>query len=108
VHWRKFLQSLVERGLHGVRQITSDAHEGLKKARQGVLPAVPWQRCTFHCAQNAQHYVPRIDMRGEIAQAVRDIINAPSRQEALRMKDIVVAPAREVTVFSTEAGHNCS
>ena len=90
VHWRKFLQSLVERGLHGLRQISSDAHEGLKKARQAVLPAVPWQRCTFHFGQNAQQYAPRIEMRAELAQAVRDIINAPSREEALRMKDVVV------------------
>ncbi|MFV1963097.1 MAG: transposase [Acidimicrobiia bacterium] len=30
VHWREFLSSLVERGLHGVEMITSDAHEGLK------------------------------------------------------------------------------
>jgi transposase-like protein len=90
VHWRTFLQSLVERGLHGVRLIISDAHEGLKKARQAVLPAVPWQRCTFHLGQNAQQYVPRRELRAEIAQAVRDIIMAPSREDALRIKESVI------------------
>ena len=34
VHWRKFLSSLIERGLHGVEMIVSDAHEGLKQARK--------------------------------------------------------------------------
>ena len=45
VHWRKFLESLSERGLHGVEMITSDNHAGLKAARQSVFPSVPWQRC---------------------------------------------------------------
>ncbi len=33
VHWRAFLQSLVDRGLSGVQLITSDAHAGLAAAR---------------------------------------------------------------------------
>ena len=41
VHWRKFLESLSERGLHGVEMITSDNHAGLKAARQSVFPSVP-------------------------------------------------------------------
>jgi len=43
VHWRSFLQSLVSRGLSGVRLITSDAHEGLGAARKAVFGGVPWQ-----------------------------------------------------------------
>jgi len=31
-HWRQFLSSLKERGLHGVIMITSDDHQGLKAA----------------------------------------------------------------------------
>jgi putative transposase len=34
VHWREFFKSLLERGLHGVELITSDAHAGLKEARK--------------------------------------------------------------------------
>jgi len=63
VHWRTFLQSLVTRGLHGMRLFISDAHEGLKAARVAVFPGVPWQRCQFHLHQNAQSYVPRHDMK---------------------------------------------
>ena len=44
-HWRQFLQSLVARGLSGIRLVISDAHEGLKAARQAVFGGVPWQRC---------------------------------------------------------------
>lgn len=82
-HWREFLQTLKARGLHGLELLVSDDHSGLKAARKAVFPAVPWQRCQFHFAQNAQAYVPKRSMRDEIAQAVRDIFNASSKQEAL-------------------------
>jgi putative transposase len=45
VHWRSFLQRLMERGLHGVQLIISDAHAGLKAARKAIFPSIPWQRC---------------------------------------------------------------
>ena len=48
VHWRAFLSSLVERGLHGIKLIISDAHAGLKAAKTALFPSVPWQRCQFH------------------------------------------------------------
>jgi len=62
-HWRSFLAALVQRGLHGVKFIVSDAHEGMAAARKAVFPSVPWQRCQFHLQQNAQAYVPRLEMR---------------------------------------------
>lgn len=82
VHWRTFLQSLVARGLCGVQLIISDAHEGLKAARQATFGGVPWQRCQFHLQQNAQAYVPRLEMRSEIAADIRTIFNAPDRAAA--------------------------
>ncbi len=82
VHWRNFLQSLVERGLCGVELIISDAHEGLKAARKAVFGGVPWQRCQFHLQQNAQAYVPRQSMKAAVAADIRAIFNATSRTGA--------------------------
>ncbi len=82
VHWRTFLQSLVARGLCGLHLIISDAHAGLKQARQAVFGSIPWQRCQFHLQQNAQAYVPRQDMKAEVAADIRAIFNAPNRIEA--------------------------
>ena len=84
VHWRKFLKSLVDRGLHGVTMITSDAHSGLKAAREAIFPTVKWQRCQFHLQQNAGHHVTRQSMRKELAQDLRTVFNAPSLEEAQR------------------------
>ncbi|MBL0351501.1 MAG: IS256 family transposase [Dechloromonas sp.] len=85
VHWRAFLDSLVRRGLKGVKMIVADAHAGLNAARRATLPSVPWQRCQFHLQQNAQSYVTRLDQRKPVAQRIRAIFNAPDKTEAERL-----------------------
>lgn len=90
VHWRTFLTSLQKRGLHGVQLIVSDDHAGLGAARTAVFPAVPWQRCQFHLQQNAQAYVPKLDQRAAVAQAIRTVFNSPDLPSAQRrLKEIV-------------------
>lgn len=91
VHWRNFLESLVARGLHGLKLTISDAHAGLKAARKAVFPTCAWQRCQFHLQQNAQAYVPRKSMKKSVASDIRAIFNAPDLQESQRMLGIVVA-----------------
>lgn len=81
-HWRQFLQSLVQRGLSGVQLIVSDAHDGLQAARRAVFGGVPWQRCQFHLQQNAQAYVPRQELKAEVAADIRAIFTAPTRADA--------------------------
>lgn len=90
-HWRTFLQSLQARGLSGVQRVVADDHAGLKKARTAVFPSVPWQRCQFHLQQNAQAYVPRLEMRNEVAQALRAVFTAPHRAEAERLLKLGIA-----------------
>ena len=82
LHWRDFLQGLVERGLNGVQLIISDAHVGLLAARKAVFSGIPWQRCQFHLQQNASQYVPRLAMRQEVAADIRAIFNAADRAQA--------------------------
>jgi len=90
VHWREFLGSLQERGLHGVKLIVCDDHTGLKAARQARFAGVPWQRCQFHLQQNAGHYVPRIEMRSDVAADLRAIFDAPDRAEADRRLEMTI------------------
>jgi len=81
-HWRAFMETLVNRGLHGVQLIISDNHGGLKAARKAVFTGVPWQRCQFHLQQNAMQYVPRVSLRKEVAEDIRTIFNMPDREAA--------------------------
>ncbi len=85
VHWRQFFSSLKDRGLHGVTLFISDAHEGLKSARKAIFPSVPWQRCQFHLQQNAGGYVPKQNMKKEVAARLRSIFTAPNKVEAERL-----------------------
>lgn len=85
VHWRRFLETLIQRGMHGLRMVTSDAHVGLRKALEACFPGVPWQRCQFHLQQNAMSYVPKISMRKEVAADIRSVLTAPDRTEADRL-----------------------
>ena len=78
VHWRAFLESLLKRGMHGVRFVVSDDHAGLHAARQAVLTAAPWQRCQFHLAQNAIHHAPSLAIRKRIGGELRQVWNAPN------------------------------
>lgn len=81
-HWKDFLKSLKDRGLHEVKLIISDSHEGLGAARRAVFGSVPWQRCQFHLQQNAGSYVPRQSMKAEVAADIRAIFNASDRNAA--------------------------
>ena len=90
VHWRRFLESLIERGMKGVRLIVSDDHAGIRAAREALFPGVPWQRCQFHLAQNAMAYVPRTSMRREVAEDIRTIFTAADREEAERRLTLAV------------------
>ena len=89
-HWRSFLTSLKERGIGIPDSITSDAHEGLKAALRAVFNASPWQRCQYHLQQNAQAYVPKVEMREAVASDIRTIFNADSRALAEERLNLLI------------------
>jgi transposase-like protein len=90
VHWREFFASLQQRGMHGVRMITSDDHAGLKAARKARFPGVEWQRCQFHLQQNAAKYVTRQAKRKDVARALRAVFDAPDRTQAERLLNMAI------------------
>ena len=86
IHWRTFMERLLQRGLTGVRMITSDDHAGLRAARKAVFGGVPWQRCQFHIQQNALAYVPRDAMKPEVTRDIKAILNAPDGIERINQE----------------------
>ena len=79
--WPRFIRSLVERGLRGVRLVISDDHAGLVKAVREQLLGSSWQRCRVHCTRNACDLVPR-SARGMIASAIRLVFEQPDEAAA--------------------------
>ena len=96
IHWRTFMERLLQRGLTGVRMITSDDHAGLRAARKAVFGGVPWQRCQFHIQQNALAYVPRDAMKPEVTRDIKAILNAPDMHYALEALKINVTKYKSI------------
>jgi len=91
LHWRAFFESLVARGLCGIRLITSDDHGGMGSARRAVFGGVAWQRCQFHLQQNAQAYVPKDEMKREVAAKIRAVFTAPDLRAAQELLGVMVS-----------------
>ncbi len=87
--WPRFLRSLVERGLHGVRLVISDDHAGLVRAVREQLLGSGWQRCRVHFTRNAQDAVPRT-ARSMVASAIRLVFEQPSEQAARAQASLVI------------------
>ena len=87
--WPRFVRSLVERGLHGVRLVISDDHAGLVKAIDEQFLGAAWQRCRVHLTRNAQDLVPR-SARSMVASAIRMVIEQPDGMSAREQLDRVI------------------
>jgi transposase-like protein len=70
--WTRFLRSLKDRGLSGVRLVISDAHAGLKAAIRKCFTGSSWQRCRVHYARNLLANVPRAHQE-MVAAAFRSV-----------------------------------
>jgi len=107
VHWREFLASLQDRGLHGVELITSDDHKGLRAALKARFTGVTWQRCQCHLQRNAQACVPHTAQRREVAAGLRGVFNATDRREADRkLSEFVKTWQRRAPKLATWAEEN--
>src|SRR5262249_6769593 len=70
--WSAFLKHLKERGLKGIRLITSDACIGLAESAAEFFPDAAWQRCVVHWYRNIFSHVPSTRVR-EIAAMLKAI-----------------------------------
>lgn len=93
--WNAFLTSLKERGLHGLRMVTSDAHEGVINAISRVFPDVPWQRCQTHFSRNVLDHAPK-KYQPAIHAALVDMYNSDTIEEARRKRDAIINEYRDV------------
>jgi transposase-like protein len=88
--WAELLQQLVDRGLHGVRLVISDAHAGLAKAVRRLLPEARHQRCVVHLERNVLAKVPH-RLRARVGRELSRIFDAESPKEAKQRLDAFVA-----------------
>lgn len=74
--WVAFLKGIKERGVHGVRLVTSDAHEGLKRAISEQFQGAAWQRCVVHLERDCVREAKARQLRRRVARIVAPIFHA--------------------------------
>jgi len=121
IQWRMFLETLIKRGLRGVRLIISDDYFGLKAALQALFGGVLWQCCQFHLQQMPNRIFrvkickkrwPRISARFSMLQIERGPWNTSNRRLAntnYRLREWPIGwnaiSLKGLTVFSFPTAH---
>jgi putative transposase len=80
--WTELLRELLDRGLRGVRLVTSDSHVGLKTAIAKCVGS-SWQRCRVHFMRNVLAHVPQ-GKKELVAATVRTALAQPAQEDAIR------------------------
>jgi putative transposase len=78
--WTRFLRSLRDRGLGGVRLVISDAHAGLTASVRKCFTGASWQRCRVHYARNLLATVPKAHVEF-VAAAFRSVFALGTKNE---------------------------
>ena len=82
--WRNFLRHLKQRGLKGLRLVTSDKCLGLVEALGEFYPEAAWQRCVVHWYRNVLTVVP--NHRKKEVIAMLKAIHAQEDRQAAQQK----------------------
>ena len=82
--YQELFRSLKRRGLSGVELVVSDDHGGLKAAIARHFQGASHQRCQVHYSRNLLGMVS-LARRKELAEGLRGVFAATSRQMALRL-----------------------
>jgi len=88
--YQHLFRDLKARGLSGVRLVTSDSHNGLKAAIARHFQGASWQRCQVHFARDLVKMVGA-GRRRELAEDLREIFAATTRQQAVTTAEAVAA-----------------
>lgn len=88
--WKEFLLSLTERGLHGVRMVTTDACEGLVSSVFESFPGAAWQRCQAHFARNICECASK-GMKAGLRSELAEMFACKSIEQAIARRDEIAS-----------------
>jgi len=80
--WSEMFRSLKDRGLKGLKLITSDAHGGIRAAMARHFQGVRWQRCRVHFQRELAAKVS-YKVRGELMKDIGSVFAGGERSECL-------------------------
>jgi transposase-like protein len=88
--WGELFRQLKDRGLKGLRLVTSDAHKGIVAALRRHVQGVAWQRCRVHFKRELLRKVSYKVYR-EVAQDLVVVFEPSDRAECLRRGEEMAA-----------------
>jgi putative transposase len=103
--WTAFLRKLARRGLHGVKLVISDAHEGIKAAVSKIL-CTSWQRCRVHFMRTVLSHAGKQGRRvvsAFIATAFAQNDAESARKQWRHVADQIRPKARKLAELMDEA-----
>lgn len=71
--WLGFLRGIRSRGVSGVMLVTSDAHEGLRRAIAETFQGAAWQRCVVHLERDCCREAKSRQLRKRVARIVAPV-----------------------------------
>ena len=101
--WERFIRSMIERGLKGVRLVVGDRCAGLVATVGEMLPQARYQRCMVHFMRNVLSKVPPTH-REWASAALKAVFAMESRASALAKAEEV---AREMESRRLKAAASC-
>jgi putative transposase len=88
--WGEMFRSLKDRGLQGLKLVTSDAHKGITAAMRRHFQGVAWQRCRVHFKREVLRKVAWKVYR-EVAKDLAVVFEPEDRTECLRRGEEMAA-----------------
>lgn len=98
--WPAFLRSLRERGADGVICVTSDAHEGLRRAIGEVFPGAARRRCIVHLMRSAASCAPTRRKRAAVLAILHAVF---SERDPDLVRELYHLACEEIEGFCSKA-----
>ena len=81
--WSEVFRNLKDRGLRGLKMVTSDAHEGIRAAVRRHFQGTAWQRCRVHFKRDILKKAPW-QVRKILARELRAVFAPEARRECMQ------------------------
>ena len=88
--WLGFLRKIKARGVEGVALVTSDAHEGLRRAISETFQGSAWQRCAVHLIRDCVREAKSRQLRRRVARILSPVFRAKDAEVARAMYHLAI------------------
>lgn len=93
--WLAFLRGVRDRGVHGVRLVTSDARKGLVRAIEEVFQGASWRRCAVHLMRDCMREAGSRQLKRRVGRIMSPVFRAKDADVARAMYHVACDMLRD-------------